>query len=484
MLIPSSTSTSMSTSTSGSNQSTDSNVPSHTSHSPSSKGPPPLIEQQGRLWIGDPTLAYPLPCDHNEIARQIMNLECLSVCFGNIFCNSEFETRVPNRVLEVGCGPATWSHKCHNYFKSKGHSDVEFHGIDIVEICPNLRKLGVNWHFKQCDIRELKIPFPMEYFDFIFIKDASLIRTPVPAWLELWIQYLRPGGVIEVWETDHVFRALLPHPPPAPGLPKKCYEQAAKTKTYTICPSTPWTDAKNQFLIDYNGWIQQVFSNSQLSTTPCSNVGLSFSTEGDSLENTGSRRIAIPLGHMQWEQDDPNCPDITNEQMALRKIFLYTTSRTMRSINHALIETSQKTPEEYARWWSQLTLELVGNTGISSGECLEAGAWWGTKKVMTEGKSWWIEVLLVFWFWFLFCSGYLLMRFLFLVAILFSLYLSSCLLHLSSFISNLHDHLMRNSYHCVFYTNLSNSREEAGFCMHAGIHPLLADFFLRISFIL
>ncbi|KZZ89030.1 SAM binding motif containing protein [Ascosphaera apis ARSEF 7405] len=387
MLIPSSTSTSMSTSTSGSNQSTDSNVPSHTSHSPSSKGPPPLIEQQGRLWIGDPTLAYPLPCDHNEIARQIMNLECLSVCFGNIFCNSEFETRVPNRVLEVGCGPATWSHKCHNYFKSKGHSDVEFHGIDIVEICPNLRKLGVNWHFKQCDIRELKIPFPMEYFDFIFIKDASLIRTPVPAWLELWIQYLRPGGVIEVWETDHVFRALLPHPPPAPGLPKKCYEQAAKTKTYTICPSTPWTDAKNQFLIDYNGWIQQVFSNSQLSTTPCSNVGLSFSTEGDSLENTGSRRIAIPLGHMQWEQDDPNCPDITNEQMALRKIFLYTTSRTMRSINHALIETSQKTPEEYARWWSQLTLELVGNTGISSGECLEAGAWWGTKKVMTEGKS-------------------------------------------------------------------------------------------------
>ncbi|KAI5302270.1 hypothetical protein KEM56_000858 [Ascosphaera pollenicola] len=379
-MIPSSTSTSISIQSIA-----ESHASSNTSQF-TSKGPPPLIEQQGRVWIGDPTLAYPLPCDPFEVARQIINIECLSECYGHIFCNSEFLERPPKRVLEVACGSGVWSHKCHNYFKSKGYDDIEFYGVDIVDIAPDLRRQGVNWTFKQCDIRELRAPFPAEFFDFIFIKDSSLIRSPVPAWLELWMNYIRPGGVIEVWETDHVFRALLPHPPPAPGLPKKCYEQAEKTGTYTICSSTPWTDVKNKFLIDYNVWIQQVFSHKGLSTTPCSHVGLSFSTEGDSLENTGSRRIAIPLGHMQWEKDDPKSAKLTGLQLALRRIFLYTVSKVMRCLNEELIVASQKTPEEWSRWWSQLSKELVGNIGFASGECLEAGAWWGTKRAKKEGE--------------------------------------------------------------------------------------------------
>ncbi|KAI5289713.1 hypothetical protein KEM54_003365 [Ascosphaera aggregata] len=373
-----------SASTSISNQST---AGSHTSQAsqPSSR-PPPVIEQQGRLWIGDPTNAYPLPCDPLEVARQIMHLECLSECFGNVFCNTELKEKPPSRVLEVACGAAVWTQKCYRYYKEKGVTDIEFYGIDVIDIAPDLKKQGINWTFRHADLRTLKIPFPLQHFDFIFIKDASYIRALVPSRLGIWLRYLRPGGVIEIWETDHVFRTLSPHPPPAPGLPQEYYDQANKTRTYTISASTPWTEAKNRFLVDYNRWIRTIFESQKLTTTPCSSVGLAFSTEAGGLTNMGSRRLAIPLGIMPWETEGDS-PPLTELQITLRTIVLFSTTRVMRSMDRSLIDASQKTPEEWFRWWTQFGSSLADIRGITTGECLESGAWWGTKKASAEETS-------------------------------------------------------------------------------------------------
>ncbi|KAI5285891.1 hypothetical protein KEM52_002236 [Ascosphaera acerosa] len=353
---------------------------------PAGRAAPPLVEQRDRLWIGDPTSAYPLPCDPHEVARQIIHTESLCECFGGVFCNREFTRRPPRRVLEVACGAAVWTHKCFEYFKARGWDAgaIEFYGTDIVHLAPDLRRHGVNWTFRHADMRTLDIGFPTDFFDFVFIKDVSYIRSPLPEWLELWLRHVTPGGVIEVWETDHVFRSIQPHPPPAPGLPPEYYAQAERTRTYTISASTPWTEAKNRYLADYNRWIRQVFEARGLTTTPCSNVGLSFSTEADGLTDMGSRRLAIPLGVMPWElepqPDGAPPPPFTDLQMALRTIVLYSTTRMTKSIDGLLAETSQQTPQEWSRWWSQFSAALINVRGITTGECLETGAWWGTKK--------------------------------------------------------------------------------------------------------
>ncbi|KAI5309064.1 hypothetical protein KEM55_004169, partial [Ascosphaera atra] len=199
MVSVSSESTCHSTHSSADSQSSSCHA-SHHSHFP------PLIPRGGRTWIGDPTQAYPLPCDPPEISRQTLHTVCVSDCFGGLFCSPYFKEKPPQRVLEVACGAGVWTHMLHNHFKEKGYGDIEYHGVDIVDIAPDFRKQGINWTFNQVDLREEKLPYPEEYFDFIFVKDTSLIYTIAPSTAELWLKHLKRGGVIEVWESDHVFR--------------------------------------------------------------------------------------------------------------------------------------------------------------------------------------------------------------------------------------------------------------------------------------
>ncbi|KAI5308158.1 hypothetical protein KEM55_006413, partial [Ascosphaera atra] len=157
------------------------------------------------------------------------------------------------------------------------------------------------------------------------------------------------------------------------------YEQAEKTRTYTISAGTPWRDASNKHLKDYNEWIRTTLGQRRLLATPCSAISLTFTTETDTLASNGSRRIAIPLGEMQWEKEDPDIPALTESQAALRRIVLRNTIGMMLSLEKSLVEASGKTPEEWNRWWSVMSSELEKAEGVDTGECLEVGAWWGQK---------------------------------------------------------------------------------------------------------
>jgi ubiquinone/menaquinone biosynthesis C-methylase UbiE len=48
---------------------------------------------------------------------------------------SEFKDGgLPRRVLDIGCGTGIWIHDVAKEWAEKGHSDVEFVGVDLVPI--------------------------------------------------------------------------------------------------------------------------------------------------------------------------------------------------------------------------------------------------------------------------------------------------------------------------------------------------------------
>jgi SAM-dependent methyltransferase len=42
--------------------------------------------------------------------------------------------QLPKRVLDIGCGTGIWIHDVAAEWREKGHTDVEFHGVDLVPI--------------------------------------------------------------------------------------------------------------------------------------------------------------------------------------------------------------------------------------------------------------------------------------------------------------------------------------------------------------
>jgi Methyltransferase domain len=165
----------------------------------------------GRKYHKDRTLPYPLPCDIIESHRQLLRHTLLTEVFGSPFCAPYLKDTPPKRVLEVACGTAIWTSDCHNYFSKLGYPDIEYVGLDLAPLSANLKEEGVNWIFVQHDVRNLPLPFTDEVFDYIFVRDLSLV---VPAQvsgsnLQLMDEYLRilkRGGTLEMWECE--FRPL------------------------------------------------------------------------------------------------------------------------------------------------------------------------------------------------------------------------------------------------------------------------------------
>ncbi|CAI7606027.1 unnamed protein product [Penicillium pancosmium] len=126
---------------------------------------------------------------------------------------------------------------------------LAFHGIDFVSLAPDLRKQGMNWQFKRHDLRKPRFPFPDDYFDLVFIKDAGMCPSS-PAQqasgLSEPLRVLKSGGVLEVWDSDWVFCSLLPNPAPARKTSSKEQEIADQTATYTFSSATPFTRAQNR----------------------------------------------------------------------------------------------------------------------------------------------------------------------------------------------------------------------------------------------
>jgi SAM-dependent methyltransferase len=350
----------------------------------------PLARHGDRTYLRDPENLYPLPCDLPEIHRQSLRTTMLLRVFGGPFCNPHLANRPPKRVLEIACGSGLWSGLCHEYFVRRGQPNVAFVGIDFLSLAPDLRKQGMNWQFKRHDLRRPRLPFPDDYFDLVFIKDAGMCPSS-PAQqasgLEEPLRVLKSGGILEVWDSDWVFRSLLPNPAPARKASVHARETADATATYTFSPATPFTQAQNKYLVDYNSWVEKSFDRRKLTALPCATIGLAFNSEVDLLENVESRRVAIPLGDLRWEREGQGKDSkgrarkaLTPEQIAIRRTALLTVVQMIEGMEPMLMEASGKGRDEWDRWWAAMTTDFFQKGGLASGECLEVSAWWGQKR--------------------------------------------------------------------------------------------------------
>ena len=349
----------------------------------------PLVRQGDRTYLRDPENSYPLPCDLPEIHRQSLRTMMLLRVFGGPFCNPQLTNRPPKRVLEIACGSGLWSGLCHEHFARRGQPNVAFVGIDLVSLAPDMRKQGMNWQFKRHDLRRPRLPFPDDYFDFVFIKDAGMCPgSPAQqaSGLSEPLRVLKSGGILEVWDSDWVFRSLLPNPAPPRKACSKAQDIAESTGTYTFTSATPFTRVQNKFLEDYNSWVEKSFDRRKLTALPCATIGLSFNSEVDVLENVNSRRIAIPLGEVRWEREGQGKDSkgrapkaLTPEQISIRRTALITVIQMIEGLEPLLMEASGKGRDEWDRWWAALTTDLFQNRGFAGGECLEVSAWWGQK---------------------------------------------------------------------------------------------------------
>lgn len=364
----------------------------------------PFELRYGRRYLRE--VPYPLPVDLAEMQRQ--NLRTLICCtaFGRAVCSPYVKKSAPKRVLELGCGSAYWSAMCHDDFCTLGYKNVAFTGLDIAPLAPDLKKQGINWDFVQHDLRRLPLPFEDETFDLVMVKDMSMVVQDGKAsdkFLDESIRILRAEGTLEFWESDHVLRSLSPHVSP-PSKQRSEQEDAKRTATFPISPGTPFVPARNKFLRQANTWIQKAMDKRNLLASPCTRIAPMLYQESSSLTNFGSRRIAIPLGELRWERDQPDdsgrhhsgirdfviaegkgkalSKDLTKDQAALRHTALLTVLQKIESLEPLLKEVSGKNSEEWGHWWSQMMAELLDPSkavAASTGECLEVGAWWATK---------------------------------------------------------------------------------------------------------
>ncbi|KAJ9628893.1 hypothetical protein H2203_002798 [Taxawa tesnikishii (nom. ined.)] len=338
----------------------------------------PFELRHGRRYLRD--LPYPLPCDLAETQRQNLRTLLGNTVFGRPVNAPGALQRVPQKVLEVGCGGGYWTATCHEYFSSLGHPDVSFTGLDIAPIAPDYRKQGMKWRFVQHDVRLVPLPFDDGSFDYIMRgrHDRDLgLRLPLADTLA----------------------------PPA-GKNQQDEETALATGTYSLLSGTPFAPAQNKYVQDSNSWISEALDKRKLAPIPCSRIAQLLYQEPDTLCDVGTRRIAVPLRELNWEKEraadrkhsrtksDVNPAPVakgkgkagavesflTAEQTALRSTALLTVLQMVESLEPLLKEVSGKNTEEWSHWWASMMSSLLDHKGPATGECLEVGAWWATKR--------------------------------------------------------------------------------------------------------
>ncbi|KAI9755383.1 MAG: Structural maintenance of chromosomes protein 1 [Chaenotheca gracillima] len=397
-----SSTTSFNTSSSGSAGRGDGSSSAHQSQSP-------CVMRYGRRYLSDGTLPYPFPCDVPELHRQNLWTTFLVEVFGAPFCSPWMKDKSPKQVLEVACGTALWSSLCHDHLVELGYPNVSFTGLDVAPLAPDLQEQGMDWAFVQHDLRRSPLPFEEDSFDLVFVKDLSFVAPAAAFQNSLMPEYLRilkPGGTLEIWDSDHALRTLLPHPPQSPVIAQKDQQRAKELAMYSVLPSTPGTPPQNQYLQDHNGWIKKALDRRNLMSMPCTAIGSIMIQEAEDLKEQNNRRFAIMLSEVKWEregvggagaagalssrrksvtrqekgkavQTEPRT--LTPDQLALRRTALLIFVGMIESLEPLLKEASGKNQDEWARWWAGMMEDLLEKKGTSSGECLEVGAWWGQK---------------------------------------------------------------------------------------------------------
>ncbi|KAI5865380.1 hypothetical protein GGS23DRAFT_603955 [Durotheca rogersii] len=392
----------------------------------------PFIIRNGRTYIHDPSLLYPLPVDLTELHRQSLRTLMLFQLFGGPTTAPEFSNKPPSRVLEVGCGSAFWSMMCHRYFAQHGHSSISFTGIDVVPLVGSgldqtwKPDKDMHWRFVQHDIRRMPWPLADNEFDLIMVKDMSLaspMRDPRHLFEE-YVRILKPGGVLEFWESDFTIRMLRPHVPKTPisvasmdsdsdsdssSEEEDCSE---KLGAYVMTNNTPLGAPLNPFLVEYNGWATKALDARGLSAVPCTFIGAYLLQETDILMDVRSKRLAVPLSEIRWERegvggvvtkdgksyidstkakgkiletkgDKTRGKGLTTSQTALRRVALETVVGMINCFEPMLKEVSGKSQDEWDGWSGKMMNDLLREGGTSWGECLEVGAWCARKKQST-----------------------------------------------------------------------------------------------------
>ncbi|ORX94462.1 S-adenosyl-L-methionine-dependent methyltransferase [Clohesyomyces aquaticus] len=363
----------------------------------------PFVLRHGRRYLRD--LPYPLPCDLPELQRQNLHTLLATQIFGRALASSLSPNSPPSKILEIACGSGYWSSMCHEYLSELGHNDVSFTGLDIVPLAADLRRQGIDWRFVQHDLRKVPLPFDDGEFDIVVMKDLSMVvplGSPSQRILDEAARILKSGGTLEIWETDHIIRSILPNPPRAPGTRADENASAAATATFPISTTTPFAEVHNKFLQDSNNWIQEALDKRKLSPTPCARITQMLLQEPETLCDVHYRRVAIPMGELRWEREAAaekiaskrreseaakghkgsgalGSSTLTEEQAAFRYTALLVVIQMIESLEPLLKEVSGKNQEEWQRWWGSMMTNLLEQKGASSGECLEIGAWWCRK---------------------------------------------------------------------------------------------------------
>ncbi|UNI17933.1 hypothetical protein JDV02_004240 [Purpureocillium takamizusanense] len=370
--------------------------------------PRPLVLRNGRTYIHN--IPYPLPSDLTELHRQSLRTLLLIQLFGAPVCSPALIKKPPQRVLEVGCGSGFWSMMCHRYFKGRGHGNISFTGIDIAPLAPEAGKPDpdMKWRFVGWDLRQLPWPLHDGEFDLVMVKDMSLATTNKvnQAFIDEYLRLLRPGGTLEIWESDHLIRMLRPHVPGSAqggGADADEQEAAASLGAYVMSANTPLSAPLNAFLVEYNNWLSRALENLDLNAVPCTLIGPVLLQESETLADVRSRRLAVPLSEVRWEREGVDVVvtrngqeegkgkgvsaqqrteqrALTAGQHALRKTALLTVVQQVQALEPILREVSGKSQDEWDVWLGKMMGDLLSDGGASWGECLEVGAWWAKKR--------------------------------------------------------------------------------------------------------
>ncbi|KAF0556899.1 S-adenosyl-L-methionine-dependent methyltransferase [Gigaspora margarita] len=154
----------------------------------------------GRRYHNVENIHYFFPNDDLEIDR--LQLQHYMMRF---IWRSNFSSPVRDlldeggaRVLDVGCGPATWVLEMASEFPKS-----EFIGVDVVPVMPlTIKPKNVN--FEEANLLD-GLPFPDNHFDFTYIRFLNC-AFPFNLWtthvIPELIRVTKPGGYIEIMEWD------------------------------------------------------------------------------------------------------------------------------------------------------------------------------------------------------------------------------------------------------------------------------------------